>query len=247
MHALLDLFRGERLALEELHHELLVGLGDHLHQFALILFRLGFESGGDGDGLAVEGETLSGEDVHIARHLAAFHDGQLDGDDLVIFRGDGVHGGHEVRIFLVDGIDEDERGHSLFKAHIERLLGADGERAGRAGHNDGAVCRRERRHHLALKIEEPGDVEEIDLDIVPHSIGESHADGYLALDLFVVVVHRGRAVIDFAEAVDGLGHVKHRLCKRSLAFAGVTDESDIADKFGCKSLHGIPLIDFSKQ
>ena len=247
VHAALDLVGGESLAVEELHHQLFIRFCDHLHELVLELGCLRFEGGGDGRALAVEGEALSGEDVDIPRHLAAFHDGQLDGNDLVVFRGDRVDGGHEVRIFLVDGVDENESGHSLFKAHLESFLGADGERTGRAGDDDGAVGGCKCRDHLALEVEKAGDVEDVDLDVVPHGVGECHADGYFALDLFVVIVHRCGAVVHFAQTVDRLGHVEHRFGERSLALTGVTDERDVADKFGCKSLHGIPLIDFSKQ
>ena len=247
MHAALDLFRRERLAVEELHHEFLIRFGDHLHEFVLILRGFRFESCGDRRAFAVEGESFAGENVDITGHLAALHNRKLDGDDFAVLRGDGVDGGHEVRIFLVDGVDEYERRDSLFKTHFESFFRTDGESAGRAGHDYRAVRRGKSRHHLAFEVEKAGDVEDVDLDVVSHRIAERHADGYLALDLFVVIVHRGCAVVDFAESVDGLGHEKHRFGERGLAFSRVSDESDIADKIGCKSLHGIPLVDFSYQ
>ena len=189
--------------------------------------------------------TLTREDVDIARHLAAFHNGQLDGDDFVVFGGDCVHRRHEVRIFLVDRVHEDESGNFLFKAHFERLFRADGERTGRAGDDYRAVGGFERGDHFALEIEETGHVEDVDFDIAADGVSERHTDGYLALYFFVVIVHRGGAVVDFAEAVNGFGFEKHRFGERSFAFSGVSDESDVADEIGCKSLHGIPLIDFS--
>ena len=242
MNAALDLLVGERLAVKELHHELLVGFRDHFHELVLILRRLRFECGRNGDALSVEGVTRSGEHIDIPGHLAAFHYGKLDGDDLGVLRNDCFGSGHEVGVFLVDGVDENESGDFLFEAHLQSLFGADGEGAGRARHDDCAVGGLECRDHLALEIEEPGDIEHIYLDILVDGVAECHADGYLALYLFVVVVHRGGAVIDFAETVNRLGGVKHGFRKGSFAFAGVPDEGDIAYKIGLESLHGIPLV-----
>ena len=242
MHAAVDLVGGELLAVKELHHEFLVGLGDHLHELGAVLVRLFLECGGDVDLLAVERERLAREDIDITRHLAAFHDGELDGNDLGILRRDRVHGGGKVGVFLVDRVDEYERGHALFDAHFESFLGADGERTRSAGHHHRAVGCRERRHHLAFEIEESGDIEDVDLDILVDGAGKRHGDGYLALDLFVVVVHRGGAVVHLAETVDGLGEVKHGFRERSLALAGMPDERDVADEVGCESFHVKLLI-----
>ena len=170
-----DLVFGEGAFLEVFVEECLVILGGGLGQ-ACLHFREGaFEILGNGDGffLRLVGEAVAGlfERVDVADHFVSFHDRDLDRRDLArVFFGERGDGAFVVGVFLVRAVDEDDHGDLCFQAGVDALFGTDGKRSRRARDDERAACRAERLVAFPFEVIEPGNVEEVEFDSVPHGV-----------------------------------------------------------------------------
>ena len=93
---------------------------------------------------------------------------------------------------------------------------------------------------LALEGRIAGDVDEVDLAVLPARVLERHRDRELALVLVVVGVGDGRPGLDRAEAVDRPRLEEKRLDERRLSRPAVADDGDVADPCGLG--HGLALL-----
>ena len=226
--------------LEVLFQQDVVALGGGFRERELHLLVVAAVFFGDGDLLGSrvrEVVRLSRQGVGVARHLLAVHDGDLDGREpvLVLFA-EGGDGRGIVRVLLVHTVDEDDE--RLFGAHtqVDRLLRAHRHGAVRARHDDRRAARAHRLGKFALEVVKPGDVQKIDLDVLPGDGSHRKGDGHLARDLLFVEVGDGRPVLHLAHALDRAAVEEHRFKQRGLALAAVSDDGDVADIF-CRNTH----------
>src|SRR5262249_35350512 len=89
-----------------------------------------------------------------------------------------------------------------------------------------------RAAQLALEARIAGDVDEVDLPLLPARVLERHRDRQLALVLVLVEVGDRRTGLDGAKPVDGSGLEEERLDERRLSRPAVTDDGDVADLCG---------------
>ena len=93
---------------------------------------------------------------------------------------------------------------------------------------------------LTLEGRVTGDVDEIDLPVLPLGVLERHRDRKLPLVLVLVRVGDGRTRLDGPEAVDLARLEEERLDERRLSRPAVADDGDVADPCGLG--HGRVLL-----
>ena len=143
----------------------------------------------------------------------------------------------EVGALAVEHVDEEE-------ARDPELLGAlpDPRRSHLDAHHaaeddERALDHPQRAARLALEARVAGDVDQVDLPLLPLGVGERERDRHPALLLVVVPVRDRRARVDRAEPVRLAGLEEQRLDERGLARAAVSDDGDVADLSGLESGH----------
>ena len=110
----------------------------------------------------------------------------------------------------------------------------------RAHHHDRRAARAHRGIEFALEIVEAGDIEKVELDVLPSGVGEGEGDGSLSCDLLFVEVGDGGAVVRLAHAFNDAAVEEDGLHERRLALAAVADDGDVAD-ICCGNTHNVPL------
>ena len=166
-----DLVLGQLLALEVLHHQLVVGAGGRFDQGFVALFYLSLDGGGDVHGLqvlALAHERLLLQQAGNAGELATLDDGHLDGSQMAaVLLGQGVQNLVEVCVFLIHLGDDDHPGGvglvadgpGLFRAHVQA--------GNRANDDQGAFAHIQRPHLLAGEIEVAGNIHQVHLAVLP--------------------------------------------------------------------------------
>src|SRR6185295_16065099 len=90
---------------------------------------------------------------------------------------------------------------------------------------------------LALEARVAGDVDEVELPVLPLRVRERERDRHPPLLLVVVPVGDSRSRLDRAEAVRLARLEEQRLDERGLARASVADDGDVADLSGLECGH----------
>ena len=238
-----DLLDAELLALEVLLHQRLVGLDDLVEQLLPVLLDESRQLVGDRPRLrlllAVRARVGAHvEDVDDPGQLVLAADRQLDGDaarrKLLLHL---TERAEEVGALPVEHVDEED-------ARDPELVGAlpdpsrpDLDAHDAAEHEQRPLDDAERAARLALKARVAGDVDEVELPVLPLRVRERERDRHPPLLLVVVPVGDRRARLDRAEAVRLARLEEQRLDERGLTRASVADDGDVADLSGLECGH----------
>ena len=241
---LLELVLGELLlAVQVLHHEIVVGLG---HEVAQLVARgLG--------GIGVLGRNLLDALLLAAGiEIARLHANDVDDALEVLVDADRNghrsqtrtearmqqrHGRVEVGVLAVDMVDE----HGARQTHVLRL-------APQLGGHDLRACHgvhHEQRHlgrlhggqRVADEVGVAGRIKQVNLVVLVRNGGNGGADGEFAPDLLIVVVEVGFPVVRRAHAGRTAGDVQHRFGERCLAGAVLAHQHNVSHVFGSRSCH----------
>ena len=237
------LLRELLLAVQVLHHELVVGFG---HQVAKLVARVLRHVGVfgrdvlDALGIAalVKVARLHADDVDDALEVGIHAYG--DGDrpqtraEARVQRG---HGRVEVGVLAVDVVDV----HGARQAHVlgfaPQLGGHHLWPGNRVHHEERHFGRLHGGQRVADEVGMARRVQKVDLEVLVGNGSEGRADGELALDLFGIVVQVGLPVVRGAHAGRFARDVEHGLGERGLAGSVLADEDNVAHVFGSRSCH----------
>jgi hypothetical protein len=238
----LELLEGELLAAQVLLHELVVGLGDGLHQLVAVLLGPLLQVGGDlldlvlgaeGDvalGVARPDEGLHGEQVDHAGELGLGADRQLHDQRLRAEAvDDGVDGEVEVGAQLVHLVDEADAGDVVLvglapdrlRLGLDALLAVE-DRHGAVEHAQGALDL-DREVHVARGVDD------VDLVVVPVAGRRGGRDRDAALLLLRHPVHGGGTIVGLADLVGDTGVEQDAFGGGGLPGIDVRHDADVAD------------------
>ena len=177
----------------------------------------------------VEIKPFLGHEIDDAPEILGGAHGDGDGQGIRAEpRPHGLEHGGEIRADAIHLVDEGQLGHAeVFRLPPDgfglRLHAAHGaEDAYRA------VEHPERAFHLDGEVHMPGRVDDVDGGPVPFAGGAGRGDGDAAFLFLGQIVHGGRAVVDFAHAVDFAGVEQHPLRKRGFPRVDMRDDADVA-------------------
>ena len=232
-----ELVVGERAGLEELLHQLLVGLRHHFDQ----RFARGLDGGGHvardsafgelAASVGLQDERLLRDEIDDALERALFADRQLNRHRPC---------GCTLRAATpasARGWRARDRAGSRRRAAAATSSSAAAQTfsvctitpATRVDDDDRRVGDVQRGARVAQEVADAGRVDQIDLLLVPLGVREAGRERVLARDFFFVVIGDGRALVDLAEAVDHAGVGEDGGGELGLAGTAVTDESDVSD------------------
>ena len=117
------------------------------------------------------------------------------------------------------------------------LLGLDLDAGDAVHQHQGGIGGHQRGLGVVDEDVEAGRVQQVDLELLPLDEGQRGGDGDLALDLFVVEVGDGVALIDAGEAVGGARQEEDPGGERRFARIPVSDQSDVANILAFVNLH----------
>jgi len=225
-----NLVVSERLGLEVLLHQRIVGLGGGFDQRQPCLFdSIGHVGGRGGDLLARAQVRLLRQQVHHAGELSLRADGQHHRHEAVVREALAHHAQHvgEVGVLTIHFVDDDGNWKPEFLRIIERQLGAH-LWAGHGVHHDdrcighahGVLC-------LAHEVHIAGRVQ--DVDLVPAVLdGQQRAvNGQAARLLILIEVGDGVPLFDLFQTSGRAGGEQQALGQAGLAGALVAYQSDI--------------------
>ncbi len=241
-----DLVRIELLPLEVALHERLVRLDDRVEELLAVL---GGEVGHlvrDRAWLAL----LSALGARVRAHVQHVdHPGQL-----VLGADRDVHGdalrrelvpkrferAEEVGALAVEHVHEDDAREAELVGELPRARRTHLDAHDRGDGHERALDDTRGAAQLALERRIAGNVDEVDLPVLPLGVLERHRDGELPLVLVLVGVRDRRARFDRAEPVDLARLEEERLDERRLSRPAVADDGDVADLCGLG--HGLALL-----
>ena len=93
--------------------------------------------------------------------------------------------------------------------------------------------------NFAIEIEEAGGVDKIDLGILPFNGSDGGAYGDMPLGLLSVIIGDGAAIFNAAHTIEKAGIEKHGFGDGGLAFAAVTQYTDVANAVSFVILHNL--------
>ena len=182
--------------------------------------------------LVVPDEGLHRDDVDHAGEEVALAERVLDrvrvgaqalshhGDDLLEVGADAVH-----------LVDEGDARHAVAVGLAPHRLGLRLDAADRAEHRDRAVEHPERALHLGGEVDVARGVDDVDavLDVVAHPVrgGRRRGDGDAAFLFLFHPVHRGRALVDLAHAMEPARVEQDALGGRRLPGIDVRHDADV--------------------
>ncbi len=203
-------FRGQRSLFEELLHQGVIALRHHLDErFLGFLGRFG-QVLGDLSLLAPPassgfvGVALHPDQVDDAAELALRAERQLDGDgeaaEILLDAGEGPVEAGVLPVQLVD--DQRPRQFELL-GERPHLLGLNLDAGDPVHQHQGGVGGHQRGPRVIDEDVEAGRVQKVDFALVPLGEGQRGGDGDLALDLLVVEVGDGGALVHARQPVGG--------------------------------------------
>src|SRR3990167_1370176 len=239
----LDFHLGQVTRLEVLVHQLFRRLGRSLEHVLAPLLGLFEQLGGD----------LAVVELHALRGLVPddrLHLDEVDHTGELVFGTDRDHDGHGVRLqahlHLVDDleevgagavhlVDEGQARHLVLIGLAPDRLGLRLHTAHGAIHHAGTVEHAHRALDFNREVDVPGGVDDVDavlgeaqLHALPEAGGGCRGDGDAALLLLLHPVHRGGAVMHFADLVVHTGVEQDALGRRRLAGIDVRGNADVA-------------------
>ncbi len=229
-------FGGDFLAFQKLVQDVVVVLGNRLHQLSMECFRLLLQFGGDrlGDifrahGLVVPDDRLHVDQVDHSTKLVFLSDRNLDRDRLgVEALANGVDGMLEIGTHLVDLVDEANSRDAVFICLPPYFFRLRLHAVHGVKHRDRAVKHAQRSLHLGREIDVAGRINNVDANIAPGAGGRRGRDGDAALLLLLHPIHRGRAFVDLSDAVRPARIEQDALRRSGLAGIDVRHDADVS-------------------
>ena len=120
-------------------------------------------------------------------------------------------------------------GHGLFRAYVQAVHSAD--------HDQRRIHDAQGAHHFADKVEITGNIDKIDLLVLPFHGSDGGADRELTANFFGIVVRDRVAVFDAAHAVNRTRCPQQRFGQSRLAFAAMPNNRYIANILGLIIFH----------
>ena len=237
------------LAVEVLHHELIVGLGHQIAQLVagvLGLFLVLRRQRVDvlhalGGAVGVEVAGLHADDVDDALEVLGLADGDSDGAEAAAEAGvQQRHGGIEVGPFAVNVVDVHGAGQAHVLGLAPQLRGHDLGAVHSVHHEQGHFRSLHGGQGVADEVGMAGGVQHVDLVVLVGDGRDGGGNGELALDFLGIVVKVGLAVMGGAHAGGLPGNEEHGLGQRGLAGAVLAHKDDVSDVFGSRSCHERP-------
>ena len=235
--------------LEELLHQALVGLGDHLDEGLAL---------GVGGGLhvlwhldAVEpsrlvvgvDERLAGDEVPVAHELLLFTQGDGHGEATPAERRlQRSEHAVERRAIPIHPVHRHQSGQAVFVRHPPGLGRLDLDPGDGVDNEERRVGHPQGRLRLGEEVGIARGVDEVDLDLAP--LGERHGglEADPPFDLVGIEVGDRRAVLDATETVRRSGSVEEGGDQRRLSASTVPDDRDVPDAVGVENLGGCHLL-----
>ena len=144
----------------------------------------------------------------------------------------------EAGALAVEPVQRDQPRHRQLVRRLPDFLGRDFDAVQRVDHDQCGVGHAQRRARVAQEVRQPRRVDEIDLGLVPLGVGDAGGQGVLAGDLFFVVVRDRRALVHLAEPVDGPRIEEEGGDELRLSGSGVADQRHVPQAGGVIDLHG---------
>ena len=136
----------------------------------------------------------------------------------------------------ISNVDKDNDGLLCLQTQRNRLLRADCHGTVRARYDDHCTAGSERFRDFAFKVVKTGNVDQVDLDVLPGDGSNRKRNGHLARNFLLVKVGDGGAVLDLAHALNDAAVKEHRFKQCGFAFTAVPDNGNIADIL-CRNTH----------
>ncbi|MGC4084619.1 MAG: hypothetical protein QM736_21505 [Vicinamibacterales bacterium] len=240
-----ELVVGERAGLEEVLHQLLVRLGDHLDQRLARVLDIARHLGGN-RALLELAFLATLVDVRLARHQVddasdglLFADRQLQRNHRAAARvAQRLQRSFEAGALAIDAVDDDQARQVQFVSGLPDFLGLHHHTGHRVDDHDRRVDDVQCRPRVAEEVADTRRVDDVDLVLVPLGVGEACRERVLAGDLLFVEIGDRRPVVHLAEPVDHARVCEDGRSQLCLARSGVTNERDVAYRAGVVNLHG---------
>ncbi len=217
----------EGLAVEELLHLFLAGLGHRLAQLLIEVFHHLHFVGGDGNLLPasvwLELIGLLVDDIDQRADLLVTvphgHHGGADGPAELLPQG--FPRAVEIAALLVGLGNIDGPGHVPLLQILPCLFGAHGNAALCGTDDDAGIRHAEGLQHLSGKIKISRSVDHVDLHALELDGSNAQGDGNFPLDLLRIIIAGGISIGHFTETIRAAGQIQHRLHQRGLAVSAV--------------------------
>ena len=233
-----------QVALEIVVHRLVVHLDGGFDELLAVLFGPRLEVVRDLDDVPGGAQRLVAPDqrVHLdevddALELGLGADRQLHDDGLrAEARADHLDRAVEVGADLVHLVAEDHARHAVLVGLAPHGLGLRLDAGVGVEQRDRAVEHAQRALHLDGEVDVAGGVDDVEaaqlaVAALPEGRGRGRRDGDAALLLLLHPVHRGCAVVDFADLVRLARVVEHALGGRGLAGVDMRHDAEVAVVF----------------
>ena len=246
----------DRVARQVALHQLVIEIGEPLHQFGSCLPGALAPRGGNLLGAVggAEVDLFPGDPAHLhqvddAVEVRAAAGGQLYRDGVGAELGvQLVHALGEVGAHAVHLVDEYQPRHrvgvGLFPHRFALRLHA----GDRAEHRHRAVEHAQRALHLHGEVHVPRGVDDVDRVVAPDAVGGGRRDRDAALLFEIHPVHFGLTVMDFTKLVLAAGVVQDALGGGGLAGVNVSHDPDVAGMtqpgagLHCSALVPLPVL-----
>ena len=200
---------GQRAGFEELLHQLLVVLGDHLDErLARRVDRRGHVGrhrrfAEPAACIGLEDERLLRDEIDDALEVLLLANRQLDRDHRAIARfAERLKRSIEARALAIEAVQHDQARQPELLRSVPHFFGLHHDAGNGVDDDQRRVCDLQRRARVGEEVAHPGRVDEIDLLLVPLGVGEAGGERVLAGYFLFVEVGDRRAFIDLAEAID---------------------------------------------
>jgi len=161
----------------------------------------------------------------------AHRSGNSADDGAVLFLQSGKNVGI-VAVFFASLGDAENGGHIGSLEQLPVALCADRNAVLGSDQNDTGLNSANSGSDVACEVEITGAIQNIDLAAAELNGSNGGGDGYLALDLFGIIVADGVSIGYLALTVNGTGDKQHALCKGGFTAVAVAQKADIADFIG---------------
>ena len=240
-----QVFFRDRSLLEELLHQGVVALGDHLDQRFVRLLSRRLQVGGNlafvpfAVAAEVIGVSLHPDQVHDAAQVLLLANRQFQRNHRTPERfGQRLQHALGVGALPVHPTGHNQPRRFVFLAVAPHPLG-DHFHTGHSIHHDNRCLHRGKRQFgLVDKHAEPGCIHDVDLGAAPLHVGQAAGERHLACDFLVVIVGSGGAIVHPAEPLGGAGGEQHGRDQRGLPGMSVPDHRDIPDIRALVNFHG---------
>ena len=242
---LLQVFRTQGALVEELLHERIFALGDHLHQL------VAGSPGGLGHlggnlpfcSLAVTvilvGERLHPQQIHHAAEAAFFSDRQLERNGSAAkYVADGFQRPLEAGPLPIHLVDHQQPGLAVLLSKAPHFFRLHFHPCHPVHHHQRGIGGDQTAFGVIQKDVVTGRVQQIDLDLLPFQVGQLGRDAHPALDFFFVEISHRVAVVHTAQPGHDTGRVEQPGDQRGLAGIPVADHANVADIFAAVHLQG---------